>query len=82
MEHLSLWELCEGNLEEEEGGSRLCRRRLWRWASLSIGAPLRKGSHVPGTLKDEGELWKWSISLSLWEVCERNLGGGVLYWGP
>jgi len=42
MEHLSVWELCEGNQEggsftgdaEGYGGS------LWRWASLSIGAPL------------------------------------------
>jgi len=38
-----VWALCEGNLE---GGFlywepwRMCKERLWRCASLSIGAPL------------------------------------------
>jgi hypothetical protein len=44
--HLSLWELCEGNLER--GGGPLLgtledrQKRLWRWASLSIVALLGK----------------------------------------
>ena len=43
-EHPSLWALCEGNLVGEGvlywGPWRLCRRRLWWRAPLSIGAPL------------------------------------------
>jgi len=29
-------------------------KRLWRWASLSIGAPLEnlEGTHLPGILRD------------------------------
>jgi len=44
----------------------MCRRRLWRWAPLSIGAALGQiggGVCSPGTLTVEGGLWKWSISL-------------------
>jgi hypothetical protein len=26
--------------EKMEGGSQKCKRRLWKWASLSIGATL------------------------------------------
>jgi len=43
MQHLSLRELCEGNLE---GGLlywrhwKMCKGRLWRQASLSIEVPL------------------------------------------
>ena len=43
MEHLSLQELCQG----EPGGGllywgsrRICKERLWIWASLLMGAPL------------------------------------------
>jgi hypothetical protein len=52
MENLSLWALCEGNLE---GGLlywrhwSMCKGRLWRLASLSVGAllvNLEWGSYV------------------------------------
>ena len=58
MEHLSLslWELCEGNLDG--GGSG----RLWRQASLSTGAPLRKLEE--GSFTKDYEQWiKEGISL-------------------
>ena len=37
-----------------------CRRRLWRWAPLSIGALLGHmgGTYSPGTLIVQGGLWK------------------------
>ena len=31
---------------------------------------------------NEGGLWKWSLSLCLWELYEGNLEGGLLYWEP
>ena len=43
MERRLLWELCEGNLEGGLlywGPLKLCKRRLWKRASLSKGAPL------------------------------------------
>lgn len=30
---------------------------------------------------DGGGLWK-QVPLSLWELCEENLEGRLLYWGP
>jgi len=44
MEHISLWELYEGNLEGElfDWGPRMiCQVTLWKWASVSIGTPLQ-----------------------------------------
>ena len=41
-ERLSLWEFCEGNLEGGLlylGPRRICYVRLWKWASVSKGAP-------------------------------------------
>jgi len=29
-----------------------------------------------------GGLWKNGLSLSLWELYEANLEGGLLYWEP
>jgi len=45
VERLSLRELCEGNLKGEGGllywgPWRMCKGKLWRWASLSIGSLL------------------------------------------
>jgi hypothetical protein len=43
MGRLSLWELCEGNLEAGVtllGTLKVCRGRIWRRASLSVGALL------------------------------------------
>ena len=41
-----------------------------------------QGLILPETLAIDGELLKQSISrsLSLWEFCEGNLKGGLLYW--
>jgi hypothetical protein len=35
MEHLSPY---GPQWEKMEGGSQICKTRLWKWASLSIGA--------------------------------------------
>jgi hypothetical protein len=43
LEHLSLQELCYGNLEGGVlywGYRRICKERLWRWASLLMRALL------------------------------------------
>jgi hypothetical protein len=43
-ENLSLWALCDGNLEGGLlywGSWKRCKGRLWRQASLSIGATLQ-----------------------------------------
>ena len=85
VERLSLWELCERNLE----GRFLC------WVNWGIG---REGSG-DGHLFPYGARWNtWKgISfmevferwlkvtievgrLSLWELCERNLDGGLPGW--
>jgi len=53
VERLSMRTLCEGNLEGGgllySGPWRMCKGRLWRWAPLSIGAPLgnlERGSYT------------------------------------
>ena len=57
----------------------MCRRRVWRRALLSIGAPLGRmgwGVRSPGTLRDS---WRWALETehsSLWALCEGNLEGG------
>jgi hypothetical protein len=81
---LSLWELCEGNLEGGApflGTLKVMRGRLWRQASLSIGASLgnlEEGSFTRDfeRLIRDGSRNGASLSLSLWELCE-----GLLYWG-
>lgn len=67
---------------------RICKRRLWKWASLSIGDPF---GNQEGGLFTRG-LWerdRWralekelSLSLSLSELCEGNLEVVLLYLGP
>jgi len=58
--------------------------RLWGQASLFMGAQLgnREWAHLPGTL----ERWlKGALEvehLSLWELCEGNLEGGLPCSGP
>jgi hypothetical protein len=55
-------------LGEPGGGGLLCwvmKGRLWRRASLFMGAQLGKleWAHLPGTLRDGWNgLWRWSIS--------------------
>jgi hypothetical protein len=49
-------------------GKGMCKRRLWKWASLSMGVlsgePEAWG-HLYQGLREMGKrrLWKWSISL-------------------
>jgi hypothetical protein len=68
------------------GLRKICKRRLWKRASRSTGDPLgnlERASFSRELLEeDEGELWKWSVPLSLWELCEADLEIGLLYWGP
>ena len=57
VERLSMRELCEGNLKGGllfRGSWRMCKGRLWRRASLSIGAPL--GNLEEGTYTEDFEL--------------------------
>jgi len=59
-----------GNLREK------CKRRLWKWTSLSIGSPSGEpgvGLVLPGTLRDrlEGS----GIGMSLYGSSVRELGG-------
>jgi hypothetical protein len=79
---LSLWEHCNGNLD---GGLlywglwRICKGRLWRRASLSIGVPL--GNLERGSCTGDAERWIKEgsgngVSLSLWELYEGNLEEG------
>jgi hypothetical protein len=63
----------------------LYKRRLWKWASFSIGALLGKleGGFVYRGLREtvkEGS--GTGASLAVWGLCEGNLEGGLLYWGP
>lgn len=59
----------EGEVVSElfNGESEICKRRLWKRATLSKGAPLGnlKGGSFTGSSgeTDEGGHWKWSISL-------------------
>jgi hypothetical protein len=72
MGHVSLWELCLG----EPGGRGLFpvgpggyERRLWGWASLTMGAQLGnlEWAHLPGTFEIwlKGALEGECLSLSL-----------------
>ena len=60
----------------------MCKRMFWKWASLSIGGPTGGPGgevHLPATLRDSRTvLDKWRVWL--WELCEGNLEGGLLYW--
>jgi len=61
-----------------------CKIRLWKRAPLhmgTVGEPGGGGASITGDFKAwmEGSGHK---SLSLWELCDGNLEGGLLYWGP
>jgi len=63
------------------GALKVMKGRLWGWASRFMGAQLGnlKWAHLLGTwLKGTLEVW----CLSLWELCEGNLDGGLPCWGP
>ena len=59
-------------------------KRLWRWASLSIGAPL--GNLEGGSSTRDFERWmKGALGIehfSLKRLSAEGLWGGLLYWGP
>jgi hypothetical protein len=58
---------------------KVMKGRLWGWASLFMGH--LEWAHLPGTLKYGWKgLWRWSVSL--WELCEGNLEGGLRCWEP
>jgi len=68
------WGLSTDDLHVEEGsGDRHLSPYEPQWESWG-------GVHLLGTLIIEEGLWKWSISL--WEFCEGNLEGEILYWRP
>jgi hypothetical protein len=60
------------------------RKRLWRWVSLSIGAPL--GNLKWGSSTGDFERWmKGTLGMerfSLKRLIAEGLWGGLLYWGP
>ena len=60
------------------------QKRLRRRASISIGAPM--GNLEGGSSTGEFEIWlKVALELkcfSVWELCERNLEGGLPCCGP
>jgi len=59
-------------------------KRLWRWASLSIGAML--GNLEGGSSTSDFERWmKGALGMehfSLKRLSAEGLWGGLLYWGP
>jgi hypothetical protein len=61
---------------------RYVKWRFWKRATLSTLAPL--GNLEEGSFTRDWQtvkvIDKWSVSLSLWELCEGNLEGGLLYW--
>jgi len=71
----------EGSLAGDPGGYA---KRLWRWASLSIWAPL--GNLEGGSSTGNFERWlKGTLEkgrLSLKRLTAEGLKGGLLYWGP
>jgi hypothetical protein len=75
-----------GALLGETGGGgtlKVMKERLWEWASLCMGAQL--GNLECSSTGDFKRLLKGALelkSLSLWELCEGNLEGGLPCWGP
>ena len=63
----------EGYIKEGSGGT-----------SLFVGGQLGNlgWAHLPGTLRDRGRRPLEMERFSLLELCEGNLEGGLLYWGP
>ena len=59
-------------------------KRLWRWASLSIGAPL--GNLEERSINRDFERWVKEAPgmerFSLKRLSEAGLWEGLLYWGP
>jgi hypothetical protein len=90
MGHLSLWEICRGNLEGGVGGGSCARgpegyerKALWTGISLYGGSGGQSGV---GSSTRDFEIWlKGALGvecLSLWDLCKGNLEGGLPCWGP
>jgi len=86
MDHFSLWELCKGNLE---GGSFAVGTEGYERKALETGISLRGDSvGQPGVGSASGDFERWLKGalqverLSLWELCEGNLEGGLPCWRP
>jgi len=66
------------------GVLKAMKGRLWGWASHFVGAQLGKLEEGSSTgdleRKMKGTLEVWC--LSLWELCEGNVDGGLSCWGP
>jgi hypothetical protein len=45
-----------------------------------LGEP-RGEAPLPGTLRDRQMMALGTERLSIWELCEGNMEGGLLYWG-
>jgi len=64
------------------GALKVTKGRLWGWESL-YGGPV--GQTGVGSSTRDFEIWlKGALEvecLSLWELCERNLEGGLPCWG-
>jgi hypothetical protein len=60
------------------------KKRLWRRAFISIGAPL--GNLEGGSSAGDFERWLkralGKVYLSLKRLTTEGLKGGLLYWGP
>jgi hypothetical protein len=63
---------------------KMCKRRLWKWASLFTEAPLDNlvGGPFTWDCRDKWKMAREMEHLSLWELCEWNLEEAILYWGP
>jgi hypothetical protein len=59
----------------------VCKRTLWKRAALSKGP---RGGNFKGLILAGTFIDRWRIleteRLFLWEVCEGNLEGGLIYW--
>jgi hypothetical protein len=61
------------------------KRTLWERAVLIIGVPMEKenGAHFNGDFPRQiKEISGNGMTFSPWQLCERNLDGGLLYWEP
>jgi hypothetical protein len=82
IEHLPLWEFCSGT--PLLGNLQVMKGRLWRYASLFMGAQLGnlEWGHLPRTLRDGRKgLWRCSIS-PYGSSVNRNWREGSLAGNP
>jgi len=63
------------------GLENICKRKLWKHASLSTGAPSRnlEGARFTRELRDRWRALEMEHPF-LCELCKGNLEGGLFYW--